>query len=135
MVLGKVRVDHAGGGCLVRLSFARSLIPHWGQTHKSGQSPLSSPRFRPCFCGDGFFGDLFGLFSVGWLIVAAELPFACCGIDSMKQPFVFRSFKRRIARVGEVLSEHLQWIVDILLAHAPARDAVLARYRSLAATP
>ncbi len=53
----------------------------------------------------------------------------------MKQPFLFRHFKRRVARVGELLNEHLRWILDLVLAHAPARDAVLARYRSLAATP
>ena len=31
-----------------------------------------------------------------------------------------------------MLSEHLQWILNILLAHAPAREQVLARYRNLA---
>ena len=50
------------------------------------------------------------------------------------KPFVFffRTFKRRVARTGEMLSGHLQWILDILLAHQPAMDQVLARYRNLA---
>ena len=50
----------------------------------------------------------------------------------MKLPFLFRHFKRRMARAGELLSEHLKWILDILLANAPAREAVLDRYRNLA---